>query len=468
MSLTDTRTIYTVSEMNELIKHHLESDERFIHCYVVGEISNFKHHSSGHMYFTLKDDKSRISAVMFSSRNRFLSFRAEDGMRVICLGSLGVFERSGQYQVYVDDMQPDGVGALYVAFEQLRKQLATEGLFREERKRPLPTFPARVGVVTSPTGAVIRDICSTLARRYPLTKVILAPALVQGPEAALTIVEGIKRLAKLEPVPDVIIIGRGGGSLEELWPFNEEIVARAIAACPIPVVSAVGHETDFTISDYVADMRAATPTAAAELVAPHIQDLQGQLLQLSQRAQASLRWKLTDAGNRVASLGNSVSLADPKRSLERKKQAVDYLEGQLRQFISAPITNAAKTVNRLNDRLHAIDFGRKVTLLRMQLDKTERSIHERTVRHYRNESASLDRMIASLEALNPLSVLRRGFSIVYGADGKKVIQSVSQVANGDTVYLHLSDGQVPAAIKLRGGTTSDRDERADKQLRLDL
>lgn len=468
MSVADTKTIYSVSQINELIKRRLESDERFIHCYVVGEISNFKHHSSGHMYFTLKDDKSRIQSVMFASRNRFLSFRAEDGMRVICFGSLGVFDRGGQYQLYVDEMQPDGIGALYIAFEQLRKQLADEGLFNEERKRKLPAFPTRVGVVTSPTGAVIRDICSTLARRYPMTKVILAPALVQGPEAAATIVEGISRLQKLEPSPDVIIIGRGGGSLEELWPFNEEIVARAIAACTIPVVSAVGHETDFTISDYVADMRAATPTAAAELVAPHFQDLRQQLQQITQRAQASLRWKLNDANNRVASLENSVSLADPKRSLDRQRQAIDYLEGQLRQCISAPIASATKRVNRFNDRLHAIDLGRKITLLRMQLGGIERIVTERTVRQHQNGAASLDRLIASLEALNPLSVLRRGFSIVYGADGKKVIQSVNQVSNGDTVYLHLSDGRVPATIKRKGGNVSDRNDGSDKQLRLDL
>jgi exodeoxyribonuclease VII large subunit len=468
MSVADTKTVYSVSQINELIKQRLESDERFIHCYVVGEISNFKHHSSGHMYFTLKDDKSRIQTVMFASRNRFLSFRAEDGMRVICFGSLGVFDRGGQYQLYVDEMQPDGIGALYIAFEQLRKQLADEGLFNEERKRKLPAFPSRVGVVTSPTGAVIRDICSTLARRYPMTKVILAPALVQGPEAAATIVEGLSRLQKLEPPPDVIIIGRGGGSLEELWPFNEEIVARAIAACTIPVVSAVGHETDFTISDYVADMRAATPTAAAELVAPHFQDLRQQLHQITQRAQASLRFKLNDANNRVASLENSVSLADPKRSLDRQRQAIDYLEGQLRQCISAPIASATKKVNRFNDRLHAIDFGRKIALLRMQLDRIERIVTERTVRQHQNEAASLDRLIASLEALNPLSVLRRGFSIVYGADGKKVIQSVNQVSNGDTVYLHLSDGRVPAIIKRKGGNSSDRSEGSDNQLRLDL
>ncbi len=466
--MTDSKTIYTVCEINELIKERLESDERFIHCYIVGEISNFKHHSSGHMYFTLKDEKSRISAIMFSSRNRFLSFRAEDGMRVICFGSVGVFERGGQYQIYVDEMQPDGIGALYVAFEQLRNQLAKEGLFNQERKRPLPLFPTQVGVVTSPTGAVIRDICSTLARRYPLTKVILAPALVQGPDAAATIVEGIERLSNLTPKLDVIIIGRGGGSLEELWPFNEEIVARAIAICTIPVVSAVGHETDFTISDYVADMRAATPTAAAELVAPHIQDLRHRLHQIVDRAGASLNFKLNDVRNRVVSLENSVTLADPKRAIDRQRQAVDYLEGQLRQYIRAPITNAARIVNRLNDRLHAVDFGRKITLRRMQLDKIEHAVTEKTIRRYSNESASLDRIVASLEALNPLSVLRRGFSIVYGSDKKSVIHSVSQVTHGDLVYLHLSDGSVPASIKLKGGNTSGGNEPGDKQLKLDL
>lgn len=237
----EAEAVLTVTELNRRIKERLESDPRLIQCRVVGEISNFKHHPSGHMYFTLKDETSRIRAVMFSSRNRRLQFQPEDGMRVIAFGSVGVFERDGQYQLYVEDLEPDGLGALYVRYEQLRHQLAEEGLFAPERKRPLPRFPLRVGVVTSPTGAVIRDICTTIERRYPLARVILAPAQVQGPDAAPTIVRALEVLYALEPKVDVIIVGRGGGSLEELWPFNEEMVVRAVARSPVPVVSAVGH-----------------------------------------------------------------------------------------------------------------------------------------------------------------------------------------------------------------------------------
>ncbi|EES72230.1 exodeoxyribonuclease VII, large subunit, partial [Paenibacillus sp. oral taxon 786 str. D14] len=272
----DQQRILTVKELNRYIRMKLESDQVLTDVWIRGEISNFTHHSSGHMYFTLKDADSRIKSIMFASYNQRLPFRPKEGTRVIARGNVSVYERDGQYQFYVTHMQPDGVGSLYLAFEQLKQKLEAEGLFAPGRKRPLPRFPKTIGVVTSPTGAAVRDILTTLGRRYPQAAVILYPVLVQGKGAAPSIVKAIRTLNAMGEA-DVLIVGRGGGSLEELWAFNEEQVARAIYESAIPVISAVGHETDFTIADFVADLRAATPTAAAELAVPHTAELRALL-----------------------------------------------------------------------------------------------------------------------------------------------------------------------------------------------
>ncbi|WP_069188398.1 exodeoxyribonuclease VII large subunit, partial [Paenibacillus sp. GM2] len=256
--------ILSIKELNRYIRMKLESDSLLQDVWIRGEISNFTHHSSGHMYFTLKDKDSRIKTIMFASHNQRLPFIPKEGARVIARGNVSVYERDGQYQFYATHMQPDGIGSLYLAFEQLKGKLEAEGLFAPERKRPIPRYPHVIGVITSPTGAAVRDIITTLARRYPQAAVVLYPVLVQGKAAAPSIVKAIRRLNQMGEA-DVLIVGRGGGSLEELWAFNEEQVARAIYQSEIPVISAVGHETDFTIADFVSDLRAATPTAAAEL-----------------------------------------------------------------------------------------------------------------------------------------------------------------------------------------------------------
>ncbi|MED4602401.1 exodeoxyribonuclease VII large subunit, partial [Paenibacillus validus] len=262
------RTIYSIKELNRVIKNKLEADDALQNVWVRGEISNFTHHSSGHMYFTLKDADSRLKSIMFASYNQRLGFIPKEGTKVLACGNISVYERDGAYQFYVTQMQPDGIGSLYLAYEQLKKKLEAEGLFAPERKKPIPAFPRAIGVITSPTGAAVRDIIITLQRRYPSVPVLLYPVLVQGKQAAPSIVRAVEEMNRLNEV-DVLIVGRGGGSLEELWAFNEEIVARAIYASVLPVISAVGHETDFTIADFVADLRAATPTAAAELAVPH-------------------------------------------------------------------------------------------------------------------------------------------------------------------------------------------------------
>jgi exodeoxyribonuclease VII large subunit len=472
--------VYSVSELTALIKDRLASDPRLSACSVTGEISNFKHHTSGHMYFTLKDEQSRIRAVMFARRARSLTFLPKDGMRVIVRGSVSVFERDGQYQLYVDEMQPDGIGALYVAFTQLRDRLAKEGLFAAERKRPLPTHPRRIGVVTSPTGAVIRDICSTLRRRYPLASVLLAPARVQGEGAAETIVAAISQLVRYareqRPV-DVIIIARGGGSLEELWPFNEEVVARAVAACPIPVVSAVGHETDFTICDFVADVRAATPTAAAELVAPSVLELRATLAQWEERMRVAIVQQVTGARRRLDTLAVHPLLRQPERGIAQRRQLVDYLEGQLRRHVHRPVSLAAKRVAAATERLHRIDVNARLARTRSQVETWAQAADGHMMRRLSRWEANLETRIAQLTALNPLAVLSRGYALVYRADGKTLLTQAAGAKSGESLRLRFSDGWVAARVTSReeGRQTDEQPtnarrgaSRRGEQIRLDL
>lgn len=443
--------VLTVAQVTGIIKNRLESDTRLNSCRVTGEISNFKHHSSGHMYFTLKDDTSRLRALMFATRNRSLSFLPKDGLRVICRGSIGVFDRDGQYQLYVDEMQPDGVGALYAAFVQLRDRLDAEGLFARDRKRPLPRFPQTIGVVTSPTGAVIRDICTTLARRFPLAKVVLAPALVQGPDAAKTIVAAMQRLTQgATPQVDVLIVGRGGGSLEELWPFNDEALARAIADCPVPVVSAVGHETDFTICDFVADVRAATPTAAAELVAPNAAELQELLKHQELRATQALYHRIEHLGQRLQRCEHSVILSDPFRLVDRLRERLDYQEQQMRDRVRAPLHVAARRVASWTERLLRYPLQERITRQMSHVDL----LHLRGAQQMRailaRKTTSLESTHAALTALNPMAVLARGYSMVTRPLDGEVVTSMAQIAPGMDVHVRLSDGEFAAKVQGEG------------------
>ncbi|WP_067848150.1 exodeoxyribonuclease VII large subunit [Alicyclobacillus mali (ex Roth et al. 2021)] len=460
----EAEAVLTVTELNRRIKERLESDPRLIQCRVVGEISNFKHHPSGHMYFTLKDEASRVRAVMFSSRNRRLQFQPEDGMRVIAFGSVGVFERDGQYQLYVEDLEPDGLGALYIRYEQLRNKLAEEGLFAPERKRPLPRFPLRVGVVTSPTGAVIRDICTTIERRYPLARVILAPAQVQGPDAAPTIVRALEVLYALEPKVDVIIVGRGGGSLEELWPFNEEMVVRAVARSPVPVVSAVGHETDVTLCDFAADVRAATPTAAAEMVCPHQAELRAYLEQASARARKAVLVKVAWGRERLRDLAGRPVLREPARMVAMRRQLVDYLETRVREAQRRPVGLRRRALADLERRLQRVELSGTIQGRRRDLMRLEHQLRSLTERQLLVQGRKLEGVIGKLEALNPLAVLRRGYGVILDADGNSVITSAQSLVPGRRIGIRMHDGTVEAEVKGRGGDAGSRAE----QLRLDL
>ena len=387
----------TVSELTGYIKQLVDSDMLLSHVWVAGEISNFKAHSSGHMYFSLKDEKSIIRCVMFRSHNIRLKFRPEEGMRVIIRGYVSVYPQGGNYQLYAEAMQPDGTGALYLAFEQLKKRLEEQGYFDASRKKPIPLLPCAIGVITSPTGAVIRDIINVLTRRYSNCRIILYGSAVQGKEAPSEIIRGINLFNELKNV-DVIILARGGGSLEDLWPFNDEELAKAIVASEIPVISAVGHETDYTISDFAADLRAPTPSAAAELVMPEKRAMKEQLSIFYKRLNTSLLNRLNHEKNRLQRLSEARSLIKPSEQLNQRRQYLDMLERNL-------------------------------------LDRSRYKLE--------NLKSDLKVLAGKLDALSPLTVLSRGYSVTQNKSGE-MIRSVKQMRPGEELIITVCDGKFQA------------------------
>ena len=414
----------TVSEVNKYIKEIINDDLLLKKVYLRGEISNFKAHSRGHYYFTLKDENSRIAAVMFSFNNRNLKFVPYDGMKVLVTGKIDVYEASGAYQIYVEDMAPDGIGALYVAFEELKKKLLAEGLFDKDKKKKIRRIPRRIGIVTSPTGAAIKDILTTIKRRFPVCETILFPALVQGEEAASDIAKKIKLANEVKDVYkiDTLIVGRGGGSLEDLWPFNEEVVARAIYDSDIPVISAVGHEIDVTISDYVADLRAPTPTAAAELAVPDINTIITYLDTARSRGYTAINNILNNNYKKLNNLKNSYILTRPMSMYEIKEQKIDILIDNLNKAISKKIDN---TKVRLYTCSNSYILNNPEML-------------------YKYSSQRLEHMISKLEVLNPLNTLNRGYAIIKKDD--KVLSSIKNIKKNDTLTIKLKDGEVTSKI----------------------
>lgn len=414
----------TVSEVNKYIKEIINDDLLLKKVYLRGEISNFKAHSRGHYYFTLKDENSRIAAVMFSFNNRNLKFVPYDGMKVLVTGKIDVYEASGAYQIYVEDMAPDGIGALYVAFEELKKKLLAEGLFDKDKKKKIRRIPRRIGIVTSPTGAAIKDILTTIKRRFPVCETILFPALVQGEEAASDIAKKIKLANEVKDVYkiDTLIVGRGGGSLEDLWPFNEEVVARAIYDSDIPVISAVGHEIDVTISDYVADLRAPTPTAAAELAVPDINTIITYLDTARSRGYTAINNILNNNYKKLNNLKNSYILTRPMSMYEIKEQKLDILIDNLNKAINKKIDN---TKVRLYTCSNSYILNNPEML-------------------YKYSSQRLEHMISKLEVLNPLNTLNRGYAIIKKDD--KVLSSIKNIKKNDTLTIKLKDGEVTSKI----------------------
>ena len=390
----------TVTDLNKYIKNKIDGDEMLNNVLVKGEISNFKNHYTGHMYFTLKDESSLIKCVMFKSYTTHLSFMPKDGMKVMVLGSVAVFERDGVYQIYAKAMKEDGLGSLYTAYEELKKKLEQEGLFAESHKKKIPFMPKTIGVLTSNTGAVIRDIINVSTRRNPGVHIRLYPVPVQGPGAAEKIAEGIKFMNE-NKLADVLIIGRGGGSLEDLWPFNEEIVARAIYDSELPIISAVGHETDFTIADFVADLRAPTPSAAAELAVANIDDVRETLKLYNNRYKVALKKKI-------------------------ELMRLSYEKCMARPAYKNP-------TQKINEQYMVIDMNVKALQNSMMLKLKE-------------AKTSFVKETAKLDSLSPLKTLTRGYSIVTKQESGKAIKSVDDLNSGEKVNLRLSDGQKTATI----------------------
>lgn len=437
--------VLSIRDVNRYIKMKLEGDAGLQDIWIRGEISNFTRHSSGHMYFTLKDESGRLKCIMFASYNQRLPFAPKDGMKVLARGGVSVYERDGAYQFYATAMQPDGVGSLYLAFEQLKKKLETEGLFSEHLKRPIPRFPKAIGVITSPTGAAVRDIIITLQRRHPSVPVLLHPVSVQGKAAAPTIVKAIETMNRLGEV-DVLIVGRGGGSLEELWAFNEEAVARAIRGSRIPVISAVGHETDFTIADFVADLRAATPTAAAELAVPHAGELKQHLHHLKQRLIKSLRLLAGKSRERWQHAARSPYFTQPRRTLLAQAERLDRLRDRLVFRVQAQSGRAQERLARLNGRLGASSPAEQAAYARKRLTGAGRSLELAMGGTLRNAQNRFGSLVRQLDALSPLKVMGRGFSLVYDEQEKRLIKSIGDVQPGDLVRVRVADGRLDCQV----------------------
>lgn len=437
--------VLSIKELNKYIKAVIESEDLLQDVWVRGEISNFTHHSSGHMYFTLKDADSRIKSIMFAKQNQRLPFLPREGTRVMARGNVSVYERDGQYQFYVTEMQPDGIGGLYMAYEQLKKKLEDEGLFALSRKKQIPRFPRAIGIITSPTGAAVRDIIITLQRRFPTLPILLLPVLVQGTQAAPAIVKAIQEMNKRQEV-DVLIVGRGGGSLEELWAFNEETVARSIFASQIPIISAVGHETDFTIADFVADLRAATPTAAAELAVPHHIELKQQLAQFKQRLQRGLFQELQAKRERLERAKRSPAMLNPRKQLIQPAERLDRLTEQLRYRIQNSIARAEQKKLKLVQRLSGFNPREQVLYTKRRAGNAERQLVQAMQAIWRTHQYRWDTQLKQLDALSPLKVMQRGYSLVYDEKKQNLIKSITQVQLGDVVNITLKDGRMDCHI----------------------
>lgn len=434
----------TVHALTKYIKRKFDADPHLQGVYLKGEISNFKRHSSGHMYFTLKDEKARILAVMFAGSARSMKFMPENGMKVLVRGEISVYEGSGQYQIYIKDMKTDGVGDLFVAYEQLKKKLEQEGLFSPNNKQSIPKYPKAVGIVTSPTGAAIRDILTTIKRRYPITKVLIFPALVQGDQGGPSIVKAIEK-ANEQGNLDVLIIGRGGGSIEELWNFNEEMVARAIFASRIPIISAVGHETDFTIADFVADMRAPTPTAAAELAVPHIQELLEKIMNRETRLMRAMREKVFFQQERYQRLIKSYAFRYPRKLYEQKLEQVDKLTEALTRGAKKLYSNRNEALIQLKRRLERSHPEEVTKLSAQRYIRTTRALNRAMTAVVSKKRKEFNGTLSTLEALSPLKIMDRGYSLAYTEDGN-LIKTVNQVKPERKIFVKLSDGSLQCVV----------------------
>jgi len=410
----------TITQLNEYIKMIIDGNLMLNHVYLKGEISNFKNHTRGHLYFTLKDENSRLNAVMFAGNARSLGFVPEDGMNVLVEGRISCYPASGSYQIYVEQMEMDGIGKLFIEYEKLKKKLASEGLFDLDHKKAIPKYPNKIGVITASTGAAVKDIISTIKRRYPICEVILFPSLVQGGDAKDNIVRQIKVADNFGV--DTIIVGRGGGSIEDLWAFNEEIVARAIYECQTPIISAVGHEIDFTIADFVADLRAPTPTGAAEMAVPTIMDVQTLIDNLEIRLNKNIKNMVNQKFIMLERFKRSYILKNPMSMYEIKEQKLDNLLDTLK-------SNITNTLVKKQNTFDSVTSSYVIKNPKMLLDKC-------------NQKLSM--MINSLKHLNPLGILEKGYSVVSKDD--KVLNNTKNIKKDDIIDVRMHEGKIKAKV----------------------
>ncbi|NLA32956.1 MAG: exodeoxyribonuclease VII large subunit [Mollicutes bacterium] len=411
----------TISELNRYLKNKFDTDTNLQKIYLKGEISNFKGHTRGHLYFTLKDETSRLNAVMFSYQAANLKFVPEDGMKVLIEGKISVYEASGNYQVYVDKMENEGLGDLFQQFEELKKKLAAEGLFKDDHKISIPKYPNRIGVITAPTGAAVKDIISTVKRRYPIAEIIIFPSLVQGSGAAPDLVKQLE-IADTYNL-DVIIFGRGGGSIEDLWSFNEEIVARAIYKMQTPIISAVGHEIDFTISDFVADLRAPTPTGAAEMAVPNIIDVNNHLNNLMIRSNKFIDNKIKLSEHKLAVLKRSYALSNPLNIYEAKEQKLSLIIDKIQNFMHNKLNNLELKYNNL-------------------ISKQVLTNPKLIIQDKQNE---YEKLLEKITLLNPLNILNKGYAMVKKDD--EIIKSIKSVKKNDELNIKVYEGSIISVVK---------------------
>lgn len=439
--LAPRRRILTVTELNAEIRAVLDGE--FADVWISGEISGLKLAASGHYYFTLKERESQVKCVAFRSSHRYWKFKPRDGLAVLARGRIDVYEARGEYQLLVEFLEPQGVGALQLAFEQLKKKLAAEGLF-DRPKRELPPFPRRIGIVTSPRGAAIADLTQILCRRFPGLHIRLYPALVQGEGAVEEVCRGIEYFSRTK-WPDVLIVGRGGGSLEDLWTFNEEAVARAIAACPMPVISAVGHATDFTIADMVADLRAPTPSAAAELVAPELGEILDRVAGLRAKALQSIRYRFAMLDRRLRQQGIDRALGILHRGVGRHLQRIDEQDYRMRERMRAAIEQRHRSRRALEVRLQRFDMRPRLAGGRHRLEAADSAAVQCMRTRLARRRALLEQLTAKIEQLSPLRILQRGYAIVSNPQG--VVKDPADAPAGSEIHVRLAAGKLDATVK---------------------
>ena len=455
------RRVLTVTDLTIKIRDRLESD--FVEVWVEGELSNCKIWNTGHLFFTLKDSASQIRGFMFRSTLRYLKFKPADGLRVVARGKISVYEPKGEYQIVCEHLEPQGLGALQLAFDQLKKRLQAEGLFDASRKWPLPALPRKIGIVTSLDGAAIRDIIKVLHRRYANAQVVIRPARVQGEGAASDIARGLRAITRVRGV-DVIIVGRGGGSIEDLWAFNEEIVARAIAHSPVPVISAVGHETDTTIADFVADRRAPTPSAAAEIVVSAKDEFCGRIDSLQARLRASSRARLQTIGRRLHAMEMRPAFAGIPGRVAMRARRTSELTHALAHVMRSRLAGRERRLGQLRRQLEQLDLGRRLAGIRTRLVGVDGRLNAAITRRRHRADAKLRDAAARLAALSPLAVLGRGYAVAWNDARTHVLRDVAETRTGDRIRVTLAKGELQCEIHARSAGTDETDTNGDTQL----